>query len=164
MARRNLHVWSADGFIPPASNAPEYDEGDTSLRNWLGFDASTVETTYSKPTALPTYTGTLKVDVHYFMASATSGSVDWEVSVEAVSAGDALDMTGSPSFDTANANHGTVPGTAGYLGVITITLTNLDSAAVGDTIRLKVERDADDGTNDTATGDALLYMIVLYAE
>lgn len=164
MARRNIHSWTADGFIPPTSNYPEFDEDDSSLRNWLAFDDDTVETTYSKPLALPDYTGTLKVDVYYFMASATSGSVDFEVSVEAVTAADALDLAGSPSFDTANANHGTVPGTAGYLGVITITLTNLDSAATGDMIRLKLERDADDVTNDDATGDANVVMLVLYAE
>jgi hypothetical protein len=80
--------------------------------------------------------------------------VDFEVAIEAVSDDDALDLDATTSFDTVNTiTAPTVPGTAGYIDVIACTLTNNDSSAAGDYMRVRLERDADDGTNDTATGD-----------
>jgi hypothetical protein len=85
------------------------------------------------------------------MASATSGDVDVDVAIEAVTPGDAVDLDASTSFDTDNSTDGTtVPGTAGYLGVIEVALTNDDGATEGDYIRFRLTRDA---ANDTATGD-----------
>jgi hypothetical protein len=39
---------------------------------------------------------------------------------------------------------------------VSVTLTNADSIAAGDLVRISISRDADDGTNDTATGDLYL--------
>jgi hypothetical protein len=78
--------------------------------------------------------------------------VEFEASVMAVSDGDSQDLD-TESYDTVNTGTATVPGTAGYLDVISVTLTNADSLAAGDLVRIKLSRDADDGTNDTATGD-----------
>src|SRR4030066_262437 len=62
------------------------------------------------------------------------------------------------SFDTANTGtDATVPGTAGNTKDITITLTNADSLAAGDILRLAVSRNVGHAT-DTAAGD--LYMHV----
>jgi hypothetical protein len=91
------------------------------------------------------------------MASATSGNVDFEVAVEAITDADATDLDATTSFDTVNSSGATaVPGTAGYIDQVSITLTNADSIAAGDLVRISVSRDADDGTNDTATGDLYL--------
>lgn len=112
-----------------------------------------------------TGSGTLKADIHYMMASATSGTVNFEVSVEAVTAADATDLDAGESFDSVNSGSATVPGTAGYLGVMTITLTNKDSVAAGDYVRLKLDRDGDDGgSDDTATGDAYVMLVVVREE
>jgi hypothetical protein len=154
-----------DAFVPPATN--HADRGVLMRRPFLAFDPATVEAMISKPIQMPaayTGTGTLKADIHYMMASATSGSVDFEISVEAVTAADALNLNSAESFDSVNANHQTVPGTAGYLGVLTITLTNKDSVAAGDYMRMKLERDADDGTNDTAAGDCRVLGVFLREE
>ena len=104
-------------------------------------------------------TGTMNAVIYYCMASATSGKVDFEVSIEVVTPDDALDLDTSTSYDSVNAGNETVPGTAGYMSTITITLTNNDSMAAGDLVRLKLERDADDGTDDTATGDAYVLAV-----
>jgi len=96
--------------------------------------------------------------IQYSMASATSNDVEFEVSVMAVSDGDAQDLD-ADSFDTVNSGSATVPGTAGYLDEISITLTNADSVAAGDWVCVKLARDADDGTNDTATGDAEVWAV-----
>lgn len=120
----------------------------------LAFDASTVEACYWTLPWPQGATGTVSLVVTYMMASATSGKVDFEVAVEAVTDGDSVDLDATTSFDTANTiTAPTVPGTAGYIDQFSCTLTNKDSVAEGDYVRIRLERDADDGTNDTATGD-----------
>jgi hypothetical protein len=165
MARNFEIMFDADAFIPPSS--AHADKGVVQNRIYMAFDASTVEAMYSKAVKIPdgyTGSGTLKADIYYMAASATSGKFDFEVSVEAITALDALDQDSASSFDTANAGNQTVPGTAGYLGLLTITLTNKDSIASGDIFRIKLERDADDATDDTATGDARVLCVVIYEE
>lgn len=155
----------AQSFVLPSTAYP--NRGVVQNRPFVSFDDSTVEGVRIGPVQMPaayTGSGTLKADIHYIMASATADKVDFEVSVEAFTAADAVDLDAGESFDTANAADQTVPGTAGHLGVLTITLTNKDSVAAGDYVRLKLERDADDATNDTATGDARVLMVVLREE
>ena len=106
------------------------------------------------------YASGLVATLYYSMASATSGKTDWEVSVMCVTPDDAADVD-TDSFDTVNAANETVPGTAGYMSELDIPLTNADGAAAGDLIFVKLERDADDATDDTATGDAEVRAVVL---
>lgn len=121
----------------------------------LAFDAATAETCYWETVAPVGLTGTQNLVVYYMMASATSGKVDFTVAVESVTPGDSLDMDAGNSFDTADTIIApTVPGTAGYMATFTCTMAHVDSMAAGDHIRIALLRDATDGTNDTATGDA----------
>jgi hypothetical protein len=156
----------ATAMVLPSSAAPAW--GNVQNRPYLSFDDTTVEGCRSVPFQMPaayTGSGTLKADVHYIMASATTGTVNFEASVEAFTAADAVDLDAGESFDTANSGSATVPATAGHLGVMTITLTNKDSVAAGDYVRLKIERDADDaGSDDSATGDARLLQVVVREE
>lgn len=149
-------------FVPygaefPASNFPQLTL--VNRRPVLAYDASTVETAYWTAVAPQGLTGTMNAIVYYMMASATSGKVDFEVAIEAVTPDDAVDLDAGTSFDSANAANETVPGTAGYMSSLAITLTNADSIAAGDYFRLRLERDADDGTDDTATGDAYVLAV-----
>lgn len=119
----------------------------------LAYDAGTQETAFWEAVAPQGLTGTWTAVVSYRMASAITGGVAFDVAVEAVSSGDAVDLDATTSFDTVNAgNDSAVPGTAGYVKQISITLTNMDSVAAGDRLRISVARDVADG-NDTATGD-----------
>lgn len=155
----------AQGWVIPSSGG--CSRGVIQNRPYLAFDDTAVEAAHSQPFRMPTaYTGsgTLKADIYYIMASATSNKVDFEACVEAVTAADAVDLDSTESFDSVNSGNATVPGTAGYLGLITITLTNKDSVAAGDMVRLKLERDADDGTDDTASGDARVLLVVIREE
>lgn len=164
MARTFEITIDPDGFVPPSS--AHADRGVVQNRSYLGFDDTTVESMYSKAVQMPAaYSGgTLKADILYAAASATSGNFNFEVLVEAITAADAVDTDSASSFDTANDGVQTVPGTAGYLGLLTITLSNKDSVAVGDMLRIQLRRDATDGTNDTATGDARVYSVTIYEE
>jgi hypothetical protein len=139
----------------PSSNFPGLST--VNARPVLAFDASTQETTYWTLVAPQALTGALSCVITYMMASATSGNIEFEVAVEAITDADATDLDATTSFDTVNASGAiTVPGTAGYIDQVSVTLTNADSVAAGDLLRISISRDADDGTNDTATGDLYL--------
>lgn len=156
----------ASSMIIPSSGG--CGRGVVQNRPYLAFDAAAQESSLTPAIQLPaayTGSGTLKADIHYMMASATSGTVNFEVSVEAFTEADAVDLDAGTSFDSVNSGSETVPGTAGYLSVMTITLTNKDSVAAGDYVRLKVDRDGDDaGSDDSATGDAYVLLVVLREE
>jgi len=160
MAARTLFVFLPHASEFPSSNFPELSQSNR--RPVLAFDAATDETCYWTFVAPQGITTPLTAVVSYIMASATSGKVDFEGSIEAVTDGDATDLDAGDSFDTANTiTAPTVPGTAGYLDQFSITLTNADSIAAGDLCRLALMRDADDATNDTATGDCHVLAVEL---
>jgi len=153
MATRFVFTPQAAEF--PASNYPALNM--VNYRPVLAYDATTNETAYWTSIVPQGWTGTITAHVYYMMASATTGDIDWDVAVEAVSDADALDLDATTSFDTANStDNTTVPGTAGYMDVVSITLTNNDSSAAGDYIRFSLTRDA---ASDTSAGDA--YVLAL---
>ena len=149
-------------FTPLSAEFPSSNFAPLTLVNRrpvLAFDATTNETAQWTAIAPQELTGALTAIVTYMMASATSGDVDIDVSLEAVTDGDATDLDAGDSFDTVNStDNTTVPGTAGHIDQISVTLTNADSIAAGDYFRLKVTRDA---ASDTAAGDLYLLAVEL---
>lgn len=144
-------------FIPASSNGPAQGCIATYDIPILWYDDTTVETAQTIPVQIPasyTGSGTLKLDVWYQTRTATTGSVAFRAYVMAITSGDAVDLDAGDSYDSANQGNSAVPGTAGYATKLTVTLTNKDSVAAGDWVRIKLDRYATDGTNDTATGDA----------
>jgi hypothetical protein len=123
------------------------------------FGASVVQNLiWNVPIVPTTYqNGDLYIDIRCAMATATTGSVKIQVSVEA-STDIGVDET---SFDTANLVTDSVPDTAGEVFVVTIPLTNKDSVAVGDALRLKVERVL---SGATATGTLYVLGAIFYEE
>ena len=159
MATRFL--FTPDSAQLPSANFPQLLQIHSTERiNVLAFDAGTVEGCMWRGIVPQGWTGTITAIITYCMASATSNKVDFEVSVQAITDDDATDVDNATSYDTANGiTAPTVPGTAGYIDQVTCTLTNNDSSAAGDWITFKLERDADDGTNDTAAGDAYVLSV-----
>lgn len=143
----------------PSSNFPQLML--VNRRPVLAFDAATDEAAYWTVVAPQGITGTWTAVITYMMASATSGTVGFQVQVEAVSDGDATDLDATTSFDTVNNSASTtVPGTAGYIDQISITLSNLDSIAAADYVRFSLNRDADGSAiTDSATGDAYVLAV-----
>jgi hypothetical protein len=127
----------------------------------LLFDASIVEYATFTATINGTW-GTPKLDIVYSMRSATSGTVEFGANVMCVTPGDSADVDTSSFAALAYATE-TVAATAGYAKKLTITLTD-DSCADGDLIAVSLIRNATDGTDDTATGDAEVRSVKLYAE
>lgn len=146
-------------LTPEGAHFPTSNFGALTVINQrpcLAFDATTDETAYWTVVAPQGLTGALSAVISYIMASATSGTCGWGVAVEAVTDGDATDLDAGTSFDTVNTGSATVPATAGYIDQISITLTNADSIAAGDYVRIAINRDA---AGDSATGDAYLLAV-----
>lgn len=141
-----------------ATNPPGIDY--SSGRPKLLFDDTTPEIAYWVFRMPSNYASAPVAKIQYSMASATADDVEFEVSVMAVTDADSQDMD-SDSYDTANSGSATVPGTAGYLDEISIALSNADSVAAGDYVAIRLARDADDATNDDATGDAEVWAFSL---
>lgn len=154
-------IWGPQDACLPSSAMPAPGV-DGQNRPYLAFDASADESCDFSGIAPQGLTGALAAVITYRMTSAITGSARWQASLEAITDGDALDTDASSGFDTANSAGATVPGTAGYIDQISITLTNADSLAAGDYFRLRINRDADgtSGTDD-ATGDAEVLAIEL---
>jgi predicted RecA/RadA family phage recombinase len=140
----------------PATNFPALVQSNQ--RPALGYDASTSETAYWTFVAPQGLTGTLTAVISYAMASATTGGVAFDVALEAITAGDATDTDATTSFATVNTGTDTVPGTAGYIDQVSVTLTNTDSVAANDYVRLSVARAVANGS-DTATGDCYVLAV-----
>lgn len=140
------------------TNSARYDQA----LNALLFSATQTESkvfTFEMPS---NFVSTVTIRINYTMVSATSGKVDWEVDVMAVTPTDAVDMD-TASFDSINeiAGGDTVPGTAGQMGAtVVITLSNLDGLSAGDVVFFRISRDHDDA-DDTATGDAEIRTLLL---
>lgn len=95
----------------------------------------------------------LKIRLIWTATTATSGACVWDAALERMN----TDID-SDSFDTAASVTTTTNGTSGVPNYSEITLTTIDSVVAGDGFRLKITRDANNGS-DTMTGDAELIAV-----
>jgi hypothetical protein len=161
MATTLMIFGAHDADLPSSAFARPGMDGQG--RSFLAFAGATAdESAYFVGIAPQGMTGTATLIVTYRMASATTGSVRFEALVEAITDADAVDTDSASSFDTTNSAGATVPGTAGYIDQLSITLTNKDSIAAGDYFRIQLRRDQDGTTGtDDATGDAQVLAVEL---
>lgn len=127
----------------------------------LNFDPGTDEHAIFASVLPRNYAGGgLTVTVTWMAATATSGNVIWNAAIE-------RDNTAGPDLDTDDfataqaASASAASGTCGILTAATIAFTSgaqMDSLAAGETFRLKITRDADNGS-DTMAGDAQLVSV-----
>jgi hypothetical protein len=136
-ASAQIQVKQSSGGVP----SPRWLE-------WL-FDDTTDEHIVTHFVLPTNYVGTPVLKVYYKATSDTTGTAAFEARLSALTAADATDMD-ADAFAAVNAGSGTIPGTAGFIEVISITLTNADSMASGDHVILCLNRDvsADDVTGD----------------
>lgn len=135
------------------------DAGDGNWR--LLYDATTDEASIWQFRMPADYSSSPILKIGYSMTSATSLDVEYEGSIMCISDGDSADI-GTANFANCVAVTETVPATAGHPSEISITLTD-DSCASGDTVFIWLSTDADDATNDDATGDReVVHVMVTY--
>lgn len=155
------HIFHPYEASYPSSDFPQLTK--VNARPVLAFDDTTDETCYWETIARTNLTAPLTLNIYLMLASATTGATGWQAQVEAVTSGDATDLDAATSFDSVNnSSSTTVPGTAGYLQKIAITLTNNDGFAAGDYLRISLNRDANgSAVTDSATGDACVLLVSL---
>lgn len=153
-----LCVFTALSNMPPAASFATLDTRNA--HPVLDFDAAADENAIFGAILPRAYGGGgLTVTIVWSATSATSGNVIWNAAIERL---DTATDTDADSFATAQAaSAAATSGTSGNLTYTTITFTSgaqMDSLAAGEAFRLKVTRDADNGS-DTMTGDAELHRV-----
>ena len=156
-----LLQWTVLGNMPPSSNGAALDtRNDHPI---LDFDAAAdVSAIFGGvlPRGDGGYAGGgLTVSLYWMASSATSGNVVWNVAIERHEA-DVTDLD-ADSFAAAQAATAACASASGEVAVTEIPFTDgaqMDSLAAGESFRLKVTRDADNGS-DTMTGDAELLRV-----
>lgn len=127
----------------------------------IDFDAATNENAVFTAVMPQHYGGGgVTVYLHFSMATATTGDIDWDVEFERI--GDQQLDIDADSFAAPNSVDNTaVPATSGLVDVVSVAFTDgadMDSVAAGELFRLRVTRDA---ASDTAAGDAELHAVEL---
>lgn len=140
-------------FLPVSNYATDDDAGVVPV---LDFDTTTQETAYYKLFMPLHYSGGgVTVSLAWKAASATSGTIGWDVSFARLNDNN-QDIT-SLTFATAQTiTAATVPASAVKSKTTSVAVTNganMDSTAAGEMFVLRVRRDV---ANDSATGDAQL--------
>lgn len=155
------YILTPDSAEMPAADFPELMSVHATLRRRvLAFDAGNAngERCEWSTVAVQGLSGTLTAIITYSCAVNTNDVV-WEVSIEAdTTPTDGLNAHTSDSFAAGNAGTSTVPGTVGVRGTLSITLTQNDSIAAGDSVRFRLRRDSNNGS-DTAAGDAYVHSL-----
>lgn len=134
------------------------------------FDDTSPEAIVSQRFAWPsTYAGgakVLKARLAFKMETDNTGDVKLEVYLEAFSAGDNFDLETATNWDSANTPAGAtsvVATAAGNLLTETIDITNKQSVAVADAVRLGVRRNAGH-VDDDADDDLFFEYLELWEE
>lgn len=147
-----------DAFEAITAGAPELARRNN--HNVVNFDAAAVESVTLSFRLPSDYNSGADVTgtVAMFAATATTGNVRVRLEFERVNTDIDAD-----SFDSAIEANAAANGTSGIVFTATFTIPNsdLDGAAAGDLMRVKVSRVGTDGTNDTMTGDAQYKDLVL---
>lgn len=146
---------------PPASN---YATRDT--RNGhqvLDFDADVDEAAIFVG-ILPRHYGGggLTASLRWSAETATTGNVVWTVEIERIN-DESLDLD-ADSFASPQSVTAAAPGTSGQVQYSEVAFTSgaqMDSLAAGESFRLRIARDADNGGSDTMAGDAELLGVEL---
>lgn len=122
------------------------------------FDATTVEQMMWAVRMPENYASSPVMKIQWRMVSATTGNVVLEARVAAYTPTTDTASVTSKAFGSANTSSATsVPGTAGAVKEISISLTNADSLAANDYVIFYLARDT--GANDTATGDLAVHAV-----
>lgn len=152
-----LHVFKAQDNQPPTANFATQDTRNA--HPLLDFDDGTNEDAVFSSVMPQAYAGGgVTVFIHYAMAAAVAGDIDWDVSFERI--GDQQQDLDADGFAAVQSvDNTTVPGTSGLVDIVSVGFTDgaqIDNLAVGESFRVKVTRDA---ASDTAAGDAELVKV-----
>lgn len=125
----------------------------------LAFDPTTDEGCFFS-LRISDYTGgNLTLRIPWYADNATSGNVVWEARIQAITPDTDTQDVETDGFATSNFVQDTHLGTTGQrLHQATITISNLDSLADGDYVRIELRRDANStNATDDLANDAIIW-------
>lgn len=142
----------------PSASFPQYNLND-GRRAVLSFDDTFTESVYFSGVAASGWSGSITASVLGWSACAQSGSVVWQIQVEAITPGDSTDMRSACSFATsASVKMGITSGSGALLSASLA--PDDDGAAAGDTLRFLLTRLTTSGSDDLV-GDVDFYKLVI---
>ena len=144
----------------PTSNGAELKEiaGTNFPIQCLAFDAATQESAFLEFIADNYSSGNLTLDLIWEADTAGSGDVVFGGQIAAITPNTDTQDLETKAFATANTVTDSHLGTTNQrLHMATITISNLDSIAAGDYVKVKIYRDAAAG-GDTMAGDCNVLM------
>lgn len=151
--------FQAGEALYPASNFPQLQviQGSSFPVMVNSFDAATKETLFHEFVADNYSSGNLTLDLYWYSDSASANDVIWGAQVACITPDTDTQDVETKALATANTATDTHLGTTGQrLHRATITISNTDSIAAGDLVKIAIYRDAAAG-GDTMTGDAHLW-------
>lgn len=140
-----LQLRARDATLP-TTDAATIDGSENNTR--LLYDADTVKCAWWEINMPGDYSSAPVLKWPYSMVSGNSGSLVIDVYVTAITPGDTADVNALSRGTVNTCTDAGVPATPGFLDLISCALTNTDSLAAGDTVRLEVCGN----TSGTATG------------
>ena len=149
-------------FAFTSTNFPQYLSvmNGGARRSAQAFDNATAQKMRSITFEMPAFTGALTMKI-LFSIAATSGNVQFNGTVEAISSLAAINMNTTNSYDANNSSGAiAVPATTYNPKEFSITLTNNDSVAAGSNVMLAVERDVTVSSN--ASGLCYVHAVKLW--
>lgn len=155
-----LHPEQAQ-FLATAFPAYVKNNGTNFPVSALAFDAATDEAAFWKFAATGYASGNLTLTIYWYADSATSGDVIFDAQIACItpnSDSQDIETDGLATVQSVTDSH---IGTTGQrLHSAQITISNLDSIAADDLVFLRLNRDANNGS-DTMTGDALVTLVTI---
>ena len=162
------HPFSPADATAPATNFAGYRvrQGTNFPIAGLDFDPTTNESMFFCLVATGYGSGNVTVRVDWEADTASSGDVIWGVQLACITPNTDTQDVETKAFATANTATDTHLGTVVQrLHTIDITVTNLDSLAVGDWVTVKVYRDAASASDTMTTSDAtILFINISYSD
>jgi hypothetical protein len=152
------HIFEAGDAKFPTSNpaAPSLVQGTNFPVGGLAFDATTQEAAFFDFPAIDYGSGNVTVTVEWYADTASANGIVFGASLAAVTPNTDSQDIETKAFATENTGSDTHLGTTGQrVHSFDITVSNLDSLAAGDDVRLRLRRVPADAS-DTMTGDAIV--------
>ena len=153
-------------FRAPAGEPPSANQAELVQRNrhfLLEFDAATDEATVFSGDLPASYAGTtgITVSLRWSAETATSGNVVWDVSIERIQ--DYVTDLDGDSFSAVNSITVATASASGELSYDDVTFTDgadMDSLAAEESFRIKVNRDANNGSDTMADGAQIRSVVI----
>lgn len=140
----------------PTTNYPQQQiiQGTSFPLHVNSFDAATKETMFHEFIVDNYDSGNLSLDIYWYADNASSGDVIWGAQVACITPDTDTQDVETKSLATANTVTDSHLGTTNQrLHKATVTISNTDSIAAGDLVKVAIYRDAAAG-GDTMSNDA----------